>query len=103
LLHVKQVSGPAIFLAGILLDRLTEERWSWAIIEAGSRKNAMSRHRFCKTSDRDGFIEELAQELWEERQDADSLGSWATADPETKREIRKLATDTLRFLEHGHG
>lgn len=63
----------------------------------------MSRHRICKTNDRDGFIEELAQELWEQRQPSGDPGSWWTADPKTQVEMRKLAADTLRFLEHGHG
>jgi hypothetical protein len=35
----------------------------------------VGRHRFCPTNDRDGFIEELAQELWEERE-AEGQGSW---------------------------
>ena len=63
----------------------------------------MSRHRFCTTNDRDGFIEELAEEIWEERHPDGSEGVWAQADPDTQREIRRLAADTLRFLEHGHG
>lgn len=63
----------------------------------------MSRHRFCMTNDRDAFIEELAEEIWEERHPDGGEGSWAKADAETRREIRKLAADTLRFLEHGHG
>ena len=63
----------------------------------------MSRHRFCMTNDRDGFIEELAQELWEERQGTAIDGAWAQLDPQVQREFRRLAADTLRFLEHGHG
>jgi hypothetical protein len=62
----------------------------------------MSRHRFCKTPDRDGFIEELAQELWEERPASTEI-PWAQVDPQTKQAFRNLAADTLRFLEHGHG
>jgi RNase P/RNase MRP subunit POP5 len=63
----------------------------------------MSRHRYCTTSDRDGFIEELAEELWEERHAATGETSWADANPELQREYRKLAAETLRILEHGHG
>jgi len=62
----------------------------------------MSRHRFCTTSDRDAFIEELAEELWEQRR-VGSDESWQSADPAIQLEMRKLAADTLRFLEHGHG
>ena len=63
----------------------------------------MSRHRFCMTSDRDGFIEELAVELWEERQGGIDAGAWADADPQVQQDYIRLAADTLRFLEHGHG
>ncbi|MBB5712325.1 hypothetical protein [Sphingomonas xinjiangensis] len=63
----------------------------------------MSRHRFCMTNDRDGFIEELAQELWEERQVGADESSWSQVPPEMQQEFRNLAADTLRFLEHGHG
>jgi hypothetical protein len=63
----------------------------------------MSRHRFCKTTDRDGFIEELAEEIWEQRAAHVPGSSWSEADDQTKRDYRKLAADTLRFLEHGHG
>jgi hypothetical protein len=63
----------------------------------------MSRHRFCMTHDRDGFIEELAQEMWEERHRAAEQESWVGVDPEVRSKFRKLATETLRILEHGHG
>ena len=63
----------------------------------------MSRHRFCMTNDRDGFIEELAQELWEERQDSAEPGTWSEVPPETQFWFRNLAAETLRILEHGHG
>ena len=63
----------------------------------------MSRHRFCPTNDRDGFIEELAQELWEEQQVADGGGSWHEAEADLRQQYLNLAADTLRFLEHGHG
>ena len=63
----------------------------------------MSRHRFCTTSDRDAFIEELAEELWDERRPVGSDEKWQSADPAIQLEMRKLAADTLRFLEHGHG
>jgi hypothetical protein len=63
----------------------------------------MSRHRFCKTNDRDAFIEELAEEIWDERQAGSDATAWAQADPQAKLDVRKLAADTLRFLEHGHG
>lgn len=63
----------------------------------------MSRHRFCPTADRDGFIEELAEQMWEERQPLATDRSWSTEDPQVRNEFRKLATDTLRILEHGHG
>ncbi len=62
----------------------------------------MSRHRFCPTNDRDGFIEELAQELWEERE-AERQGSWYEVDAEVRQRYLNLAADTLRYLEHGHG
>lgn len=61
----------------------------------------MSRHRFCMTSDRDGFIEELAAEMWEERHGPER--AWAQAGAEEQHSFRNLAADTLRFLEHGHG
>ena len=63
----------------------------------------MSRHRFCPTNDRDHFIEELAQDLWEEQQRAGGRGPWAEADPALRQQYLNLAADTLRFLEHGHG
>ena len=63
----------------------------------------MSGHRFCETSDRDVFIEELAEEIWEERQTESDLTAWSEADPQVQLEVRKLAADTFRFLEHGHG
>ena len=63
----------------------------------------MSRHRFCPTNDRDGFIEELAQELWEEQQSAQGRGPWAEAEASLRQQYLNLAADTLRFLEHGHG
>jgi hypothetical protein len=63
----------------------------------------MSRHRFCKTPDRDGFIEELAEEMWEERHPAAENETWSNADPDIRSKFRKLAAETLRILEHGHG
>ena len=63
----------------------------------------MSRHRFCPTNDRDGFIEELAQELWEEKEAVDGRGPWSEVDAEMRQRYLNLAADTLRFLEHGHG
>jgi hypothetical protein len=63
----------------------------------------MSRHRFCTTSNRDAFIEELAEEIWDERRISGDEPSWADADPEAQQGLRKLAADTLRILEHGHG
>jgi hypothetical protein len=63
----------------------------------------MSRHRFCPTNDRDGFIEELAQELWEEQQPAGGGHAWAEAGADARQRFLNLAADTLRFLEHGHG
>ena len=63
----------------------------------------MSRHRFCETNDRDAFIEELAEDLWEERQVGSEPAKWAQVDPQVQLEFRKLAANTLRFLEHGHG
>jgi hypothetical protein len=63
----------------------------------------MSRHRYCTTSDRDGFIEELAVQLWEERQEDAENGSWMEATPQMQRKFRQLAAETLRILEHGHG
>jgi len=63
----------------------------------------MSRHRFCPTNDRDGFIEELAQELWEEQQPTGGEQAWADADGNTRQHFLNLAADTLRFLDHGHG
>lgn len=58
---------------------------------------------FCGTKDRDAFIEELAEEIWEERHAGSNTATWAQADPRAQAEYRKLAADTLRFLEHGHG
>jgi hypothetical protein len=55
------------------------------------------------TNDRDGFIEELAEEMWEERHRGTDPGAWANAAPEIRSRFRKLATETLRILEHGHG
>lgn len=63
----------------------------------------MSRHRFCPTNDRDGFIEELAQELWEEREASEGERSWSEVDVEVRQRYLNLAADTLRYLEHGHG
>lgn len=63
----------------------------------------MSRHRFCPTNDRDGFIEELAQELWEEKQAVEGGCPWSEVDVQTRQRFLNLAADTLRFLEHGHG
>jgi hypothetical protein len=63
----------------------------------------VSRHRFCPTNDRDGFIEELAQELWEEKEAAQGERGWSGVDPDTRQRYLNLAADTLRFLEHGHG
>jgi hypothetical protein len=63
----------------------------------------VSRHRFCLTNDRDGFIEELAQELWEERGPNAAAIPWTMADQETRQRYLNLAADTLRYLEHGHG
>lgn len=63
----------------------------------------MSRHRFCPTNDRDGFIEELAQELWEEQQPTGDGQALADADADTRQRFLNLAADTLRSLEHGHG
>jgi len=63
----------------------------------------MSRHRFCMNTDRDGFIQELAEELWEERHPSAAKGAWSNADPDIQSKFRKLAAETLRILEHGHG
>jgi hypothetical protein len=63
----------------------------------------VSHHRFCPTSNRDGFIEELAQELWEKKENVARQGSWSEVDAETRQQYLNLAADTLRFLEHGHG
>ena len=70
---------------------------------AAGVSSKMSRHRFCMTNDRDAFIEELAEEIWDEPRASDGRGSWAEASAATQRDFRKLAADTLRFLEHGHG
>jgi hypothetical protein len=63
----------------------------------------VSRHRFCPTNDRDGFIEELAQELWEEQHPGEGNGQWRKVEPSLRQRYLNLAADTLRFLEHGHG
>lgn len=63
----------------------------------------MSRHCFCPTNDRDGFIEELAQELWEEKETVEGERGWSGVDPDTRQRYLRLAADTLRILEHGHG
>jgi hypothetical protein len=54
----------------------------------------MSRHR---------FIEELAQELWEEQRVPKGGGPWREVEPRLRQQYLNLAADTLRFLEHGHG
>ena len=58
----------------------------------------MSRHRFCPTNDRDGFIEELAQELWEEKQEAEGGRPWSELDPDVRLRYLNLAADTLSIL-----
>ena len=63
----------------------------------------MSRHRFCPTNDRDGFIEELAQDLWEQTEAIEGKGPWSEVDTQTRQRHLNLAADTLRILEHGHG
>jgi hypothetical protein len=63
----------------------------------------VSRHRFCPTNDRDSFIEELAQELWEEKEAIEGERNWSGVDAETRQRYLNLAADALRFLEHGHG
>jgi hypothetical protein len=63
----------------------------------------VSRHRFCPTNDRDGFIEELAQELWEEKEAVEGQGDWSGVATATRQRYLNLAAHTLRFLEHGHG
>jgi hypothetical protein len=63
----------------------------------------VSPHRFCPTSDRDGFIEELAQELREEREAHEGGAPWSDVDVEVRQRYLNLAADTLRYLEHGHG
>jgi hypothetical protein len=45
----------------------------------------MSRHRFCTTSNRDAFIEELAEQIWDERRISGDEPSWADADPEAQQ------------------
>jgi hypothetical protein len=55
------------------------------------------------SNNRDGFIEELAAEMWEERHGAIEQDAWARVDPEVQSKFRKLAAETLRILEHGHG
>jgi hypothetical protein len=42
----------------------------------------VSRHRFCPTNDRDGFIEKLAQERLEEKQEAEGGRPWSELDPD---------------------
>ena len=63
----------------------------------------MSRHRFCPTIDRDGFIEELAQDLWEQERAGTGGESWVEVDASLRQRYLNLAAETLRFLEHGHG
>jgi hypothetical protein len=41
--------------------------------------------------------------MWEERNAFPAGASWSGADPEVQRKFRKLAAETLRILEHGHG
>jgi hypothetical protein len=55
------------------------------------------------TNDRDSFIEELAEEMWEERHGAAEQRSWLGVDAEVRSAYRKLAAEALRILEHGHG
>ena len=63
----------------------------------------MSRHRYCPSNERDAFIEELAQQLWEEREAVKARESWSAVGAEVRQRYLNLAADTLRFLEHGHG
>ena len=58
----------------------------------------MSRHRFCETKDRDAFIEELAEEIWEERQTGSDGATWVQADARVQLEFRKLAANTCGSL-----
>jgi hypothetical protein len=53
----------------------------------------MSRHRFCRTADREGVIEQLAEDMWEERRASADEHAWAEADTQTRHAIRKLAAD----------
>jgi hypothetical protein len=45
----------------------------------------VSRHRFCPTNDRDGLIEELAQELWEEKEAVGSEQGWSAVSAEVRQ------------------
>jgi hypothetical protein len=55
------------------------------------------------TNDRDVFIEELAEEMWEERCGFPEGSSWSDVDLEVQRKFRRFAAETLRILEHGPG
>ena len=74
-----------------------------AVAMLADKSFAMARHRFCKSNDRDGFIEEFAEELWAERHGSAGGPTWSEVEPQVQREFRKLAAETLRMLEHGHG
>lgn len=50
----------------------------------------MSRHRFCPTSDRDGFIEELAQELWKQQQNVEDGRAWAEANADMRQRFLSI-------------
>lgn len=57
----------------------------------------MSRHRFCPTSDRDGVIEELAQEIWEERT-ASADEPWLTSPRKSNRSSETWRQTLCDFL-----
>jgi hypothetical protein len=49
-----------------------------------------------RTNDRDTFIEDLTEEVGDERQDGGNATAWAQAGPQVQREFRKLGADASR-------
>jgi hypothetical protein len=41
-------------------------------------------HRLCSSAPRDLSVEELAQELWEEKQEAERRGPWSQVDADLR-------------------
>lgn len=59
----------------------------------------MTRCRLCTTNDREGLIEQLAEEMWESRLDREMDGAWAGAGDYWHITMRQFAEAALRMLE----